>query len=60
MPAPERLHQIAGRLSEIATALGDEALDDAKAIELAEEAARLTEEAAGQAESEVSKAESQE
>lgn len=60
MAAPERLREIADRLSEIASALGDESLDDSRAIELAEEAARLTGEASGQAESEVARVESEE
>lgn len=56
----ERLRQIADRLAEIANALGDEDLEDGRAIEMAEEAARLTEEASREAESEVAGAEVEE
>jgi hypothetical protein len=59
MAPTERLRQIATRLSEIATALGDESLEDARAVELAG-AARLTEEAVGETESEVARVESEE
>lgn len=56
----DRLRQIADRLTEIAAALGEDSIDDARVLELAEEAARLTGEAVGQTEAEVAKVESRE
>ena len=56
----ERLRQITNRLTEIATALGSDDLEDARAVELAAEAAHLVEEATGMTDSEVTRLESEE
>lgn len=57
MSAVDRLREISERLGEIAAALSEDSLDDARAVALADEAARLTGEAVGQTEAEVERVE---
>lgn len=56
----ERLREISDRLGQIASALGEEDLDDRAVIEMAEEAARLTGEAVERTEAEVTGSEKRE
>lgn len=56
----ERLREISDRLRQIASALGEEDLDDRAVIEMAEEAARLTGEAVERTEAEVTASEKRE